>query len=93
MITFGKFNETANYYSRTSRTTGRNVWNQDEIQRQFSELIVNCDLTKEQVTSLEGFMIGDNATIDMAPTRNKSVQAFNETVKAREDVFQKSRVA
>ena len=43
MITFEKFNETANYYSRTSRTTGRNVWNQDEIQRQFSELIVNCD--------------------------------------------------
>ena len=93
MITFEKFNETANYYSKTSRTTGRNVWNQDEIQRQFSELIVNCDLTKEQLTSLEGFMIRDNATIDMAPTKNTSVQEFNESIKSKEDVFQKSRAA
>lgn len=92
-MTFEKFNETANYYSKTSRTTGNNVWNQDEMQHQFTDLIANCDLTKEQLSSLKSFMVSDNSTIDMTNSKNSSVQEFDDFVKLNEDVIQKSRVA
>lgn len=90
MITFEKFNETANYYSKTSRTTGCNVWNQDEIQRLFTELIFNCNLTKEQTENLEAFMIGDNATIDMIPTKNNSAKDFSNVISLNKDIVRKT---
>lgn len=81
-VTFEKFNDTINYYSKTTRTTGKNVWNQDEVQRQFTEIISNCDLTKEQRTSITSFMVENNAAIDMTPTKNASVKDFNELAKS-----------
>ena len=93
MMTFGKFNETVNYYSKTSRTTAQNVWNQDEIQRQFTELVANCNLTKEQIEMLNCFMVSNNATIDMKPTKNNSANEFNVFIKSNEDVIEKSMSA
>jgi len=92
-VTFGKFNETANYYSRLTRTTGVNAWKQDEIQSQFASLVADCDLTKEQLTSLESFMVSTDATIDMTETKNISATEFGETVKEKENLVQKSKVA
>lgn len=92
-ITFEKFNETANYYSKTSRTTGKNVWNQDEMQQQFMTLISDCNLTKEQLENLESFMVENNATIDMTDSKNKSAQEFGEMVKSNNTENQKSRIA
>ncbi|MBE6138187.1 MAG: hypothetical protein E7173_00390 [Firmicutes bacterium] len=92
-VTFTKFNETANYYSRMTRTTGDNAWNQDEIQRQFTSLISDCDLTKEQITSLESFMVSNNRVIDMTDTKNMSATEFSETARAREISIQKSKAA
>ena len=89
-ITFDKFNETINYYSKTTRTTGNNVWNQDEVQRQFMGLISNCNLTKEQLENVECFMVENNSTIDMNPTKNASVQEFSAIAKAKEVSIQKS---
>lgn len=89
-MTFEKFNETINYYSKTTRTTGNNVWNQDEVQHQFMGLISNCNLTKEQLENIECFMVENNSAIDMAQTKNASVQEFNEIVKAKEASMQKS---
>lgn len=60
-VTFTKFSETANYYSKASRTTGKSVWNQNELENQFMNMISNCNLTKEQVESLSAFMSVDNA--------------------------------
>ena len=93
MMTFDKFNETANYYSKTSRTTGINVWNQEEIQCQFIELVEKCDLTKEQIDNLESFMIENNATIDMAPTKNNSSKEFSIMAKSNNEVIGKSKIA
>lgn len=89
-ITFEKFNETINYYSKTTRTTGNNVWNQDEVQRQFSGLISSCNLTKEQLENIECFMVEDNAVIDMTPTKNSSVHEFSDIAKTKEATIQKS---
>ena len=89
-VTFEKFNDTINYYSKTTRTTGKNVWNQDEVQRQFTGIISNCDLTKEQKTSIASFMVENNATIDMAPSKNASATSFSELAKSYSET-QKSR--
>ena len=92
-ITFEKFNETANYYSKTSRTTGKNVWNQDEIQKQFMGLISECNLTQEQIEKLETFMVENNATIDMEASKNNSVQEFSEIAISKKQKNSKTKVA
>ena len=90
MITFEKFNVNANYYSKTSRTTGKNVWNQNEMQQLFMALIEPCNLSKEQLANLECFVVSNNATIDMEPSKNNSAQEFSEIVKAKEEVVQRT---
>lgn len=60
-VTFEKFNETANYYSKASRTTGNSVWNQNDIEKEFMNMVSNCNLTKEQVESLSAFMSVENS--------------------------------
>lgn len=92
-MTFEKFNETINYYSKTTRTTGNNVWNQDEVQHQFMSLISNCNLTKEQLENIENFMVENNASLDMAATKNNSAKEFKEFSKSKGESLQKSKVA
>lgn len=92
MVNFEEFNKTANYYTSASRNFGHNVWDQDDIQRKFIELIVNCNLTKEQRDSLKEFIVSNNATIDMEPTKNNSVNEFNDFIKSNEDVIEKSMI-
>ncbi|MBE6152065.1 MAG: hypothetical protein E7165_01970 [Firmicutes bacterium] len=85
-ITFTKFNETLNYCSKTSRTTGENVWNQDEIQRAFIKLIEPCTLTKEQLNAIDSFMVYNNITIGGQKTENPSVKEFREFMAKSEQV-------
>lgn len=92
-ITFEKFNETINYYSKATRTTGVNAWKQDEVQKQFTSLISDCDLNKEQLSSLESFMIGTDATIDLSETKNNSAIEFSEFVSSKEETIQKAKAA
>ena len=77
-MTFTKFNETVNYCSKTSRTTGESAWNQDEIQRAFIRMIEPCDLTLEQLNAIDSFMVYNNVTIGGQKTENPSVKEFRE---------------
>lgn len=92
-ITFEKFNENINYYSKATRTTGVNAWRQDELQSQFTSLISECELTKEQLSSLDSFMIGTDATIGLNETKNNSVIEFSEFINSKEETIQKAKAA
>lgn len=83
-MTFREFNDKANYYSTRTRATGENVWNQDEIQRSFIALIGKCNLTNEQLAAIDGFMVKDNATIDMSPSYNQSYNEFKNFALAKQ---------
>ena len=84
MISFEKFNEEINYYTDISKKTGKNCWDQDSAQRSFTGVIENCELTMEQVEALSATMVRNNASIDMAPSNNKSVDDFKQLIHAIE---------
>ncbi len=91
MMSFNKLNDEANYYSELSGKTGNNCWNQDKFQSNFINMIQSCNLTKEQIEKLSNLMVRDNASIDMAPSYNKSADIFADFAKNKVAELEKGK--
>lgn len=71
-MNFTKLNEKMNYYSKVSKQTGVNNWNQDAIQNDFIEMIQEVNLTNSQIEQISNLMVSNNAVLDMEPSKNMS---------------------
>lgn len=90
-MTFNSLNNQMNYYCGISKKTGSNAWNQDDVQRDFVEMITGCNLSLEQLESLEIYMVKNNATIDMEPTMNKSYESLEKMISMKKSELTVSR--
>lgn len=84
-MTFTNLNDKMNYYSEISKKTGKNNWDQDAIQNDLIEIVSKCNLPVENLERIESFMVRDNATLDMEPSRNKSCEVFNKLVAMKKE--------
>ena len=84
-MTFTNLNDKMNYYSEISKKTGKNKWDQDAIQNDLIEIVSKCNLPVEKLERIESFMVHDNATLDMEPSRNKSCEVFNKLVAMKKE--------
>lgn len=84
-MTFTNLNDKMNYYSEISKKTGKNNWDQDAIQNDLIGIVSKCNLPVEKLERIESFMVRDNATLDMEPSRNKSCEVFNKLVAMKKE--------
>ena len=84
-MTFTNLNEKMNYYCEISKKTGENNWDQDAIQNSFVEMISKCSLPIEKLEKIESFMVHDNASLDMKPSKNKSCEVFSKLVEMKKE--------
>lgn len=91
MMNFNTLNDEANYYSRMSKTSGVNKWEQDEFQSKMISLIEPCNLTKEQIEKIGNLMVQHNEELDMAPSNNKSVAEFEDFAKNKLSTLEQNK--
>lgn len=84
-MTFTNLNDKMNYYSEISKKTGKNNWDQEAIQNNLIELVSKCNLPVEKLEKIESFMVRDNATLDMEPSKNKSCEVFSKLVAMKKE--------
>lgn len=84
-MTFTNLNDKMNYYSEISKKTGKNNWDQDGIQNDLIEIVSKCNLPVEKLERIESFMVRDNATLDMEPSKNKSCEVFSKLVAMKKE--------
>ena len=84
-MTFTSLNDKMNYYSEISKKTGKNNWNQEAIQNDLIEMVSKCNLPLEKLERIESFMVRDNSTLDMEPSKNKSCEVFNKLVAMKKE--------
>lgn len=91
MMNFNTLNDEANYYSKMSKTSGVNKWEQDKFQSNIIGLIESCNLTKEQIEKIGNLMVKNNKELDMAPSNNKSAAEFKDFAKNKLSTLEQNK--